>query len=297
VFSIAFSPAGTILALGSSEGDIAVWDPLAGKELLHLKEIAPQHFVNALAFSPDAKTLAAGYDAGGVIRLWELASAAVRHEWPTPSGWVRSLAFSPDGKYLASAGSDTTALIWDVRALARGTGETIYATREILDPLWADLADGDAAKAFRAINILAALPERSVPFLAARLRPIQSPDPERLTRLLAGLDSDQFAVRDQATRDLEALGELAEASLRKLLAAKPSLETRRRIADLLHRLSGPLPPGECLRCLRALEVLERAGTKEAQRVLQMLANGAPQARLTREAKAALSRRSQRKATP
>lgn len=41
--------------------------------------------------------------------------------------------------------------------------------------------------------------------------------------------------------------------------------------------------------LRALEVLERIGSIEAQRVLKLLAEGDPQARLTREAKAALMR--------
>ena len=49
-----------------------------------------------------------------------------------------------------------------------------------------------------------------------------------------------------------------------------------------------LPP-HVLRGVRAIEVLERIGTKEAKQVLQTAAKGAPGARLTEEAKASLDR--------
>jgi hypothetical protein len=90
-------------------------------------------------------------------------------------------------------------------------------------------------------------------------------------------------------RELEELGELAEAALRKMLAGKPSLEARRRAEELLEKLRGPLPAGERLRSLRAVEVLEHAGTESARELLTRLASGAPEARLTREAKGALQR--------
>jgi hypothetical protein len=53
----------------------------------------------------------------------------------------------------------------------------------------------------------------------------------------------------------------------------------------------PSPDG--LRTLRALELLELADTPEARRLLQALADGTPEARLTREARAALGRAAQR----
>jgi hypothetical protein len=81
------------------------------------------------------------------------------------------------------------------------------------------------------------------------------------------------------------LGEVAHPALRAALAARPSEEFRRRAEQLLE---GP-PSRERLRTVRALEVLEHVGTAEARAVFAALAQGAPAARLTREAQSALER--------
>ena len=63
----------------------------------------------------------------------------------------------------------------------------------------------------------------------------------------------------------------------------------------MNNLSDVLPP-ETMRTIRAIMVLERIGSPEAQGVLETLARGAPGARETEEAKASvqnLARRSYR----
>jgi WD40 repeat protein len=57
--------------------------------------------VQAVAFSPDGKTLASG---GGdyLIRLWEHGTGKQLDKWAPKRGSIFALAFSPDGKVLAS---------------------------------------------------------------------------------------------------------------------------------------------------------------------------------------------------
>jgi hypothetical protein len=139
----------------------------------------------------------------------------------------------------------------------------------------------------------ASRPAESVPFLARRLRPVP-PDPElggRIARLIAELDADDFAAREKATRALAELGEVAEPALHEALLADPPAERRARI----RRVFAARPPlaSYSPRQQRALAVLEHAGTPAAWRVLAALARGAPEARLTQAARAALERLSRR----
>jgi len=165
-----------------------------------------------------------------------------------------------------------------------------------LESLWKDLADEDAAKAYRAIWKFVAS-EQSVTFLRKHLEPARGPDPQRLTRLLADLDSKKYPVREKALEELAKLGELAEPGLKRVLEGKPTLEVRQRVERLLEQLEGPIISPDRLRELRAIEALERIGSPEARRLLQDLAKGAPEARLTQEAKAADKRLSSRTSAP
>jgi RNA polymerase sigma factor (sigma-70 family) len=288
-----FSPDGRLLAAGSDGGAVHLWDVLTGEERCSFAvPLQPGEVkrVFSVAFAPDGRGLAVGYGEGDcLVRVWELSSGQERARFAGHRNGIGSLAFSPDGTLLASGGTDRIITVWDVtgqRTAGRPRQAPLSAGE--LSALWADLADADARQAYRAMTALLAAGGQAVPFLKGRLRPAPVIDRERIDRLLADLDSDQFAVRQKASRALRELGDAAEPALSKALAGQPSAEQRRRLKELLREL-GPECSPERLRELRSVEVLEHLGTPDARQALGSLAKGAAEARLTREAKASLGR--------
>jgi hypothetical protein len=170
-----------------------------------------------------------------------------------------------------------------------GLGPTNAQEPVVLEKHWQALAGDDAAKAFAAIRELAATPKEAVAWIKERLKPAAPLDMKRVEELVKQLDSDQFKVRDTATKDLQKLDEQIVLALDKALAANPSLESKQRLEGLRGKLTGIVLQGERLRAYRAIEVLERIGTREARQVLQELAKGAPGALITTSAQAALKR--------
>jgi WD40 repeat protein len=95
VNSVAFSPNGKILASGSWDGTIRLWDVETGTELRTFK--FEKTMVLSVAFSPDGSILACS-GVGGVY-LWDVATGRSLNEFK--GGFVYSVAFSPNGSVLA----------------------------------------------------------------------------------------------------------------------------------------------------------------------------------------------------
>ncbi len=223
------------------------------------------------------------------MRIWDLVTGKELKQFKGHQGEVTTLSLAADGKTLASGSKDTTILIWDISALKAAPPTLAELSSKDVEALWADLLSADGIKAGKSIQVLALASRTSVPFLKGQLKPVVPVEQKVLNRLIADLESDNFPVRSKALEDLEKLGELAVPPLTRVLAGDPPPETRKRAEELLEKLSGSLLSGERLRLVRAVEVLEKAGTPEARQVLEILARGAPGALPTREAQDALTR--------
>jgi hypothetical protein len=188
---------------------------------------------------------------------------------------------------------DTTVLVWDMTGRDRaGRGKAARLSAKELDTLWADLAGTDAARAYEAACTLGDVPDQALALVKERLTPVTPADLHQLDSLFKDLDSEDFAVRDEARRRLEKVGEEAEPAVRKVLGGQPSPEVRRRLGQWLENREG----SERLRALRAVELVERLDTPGARQFLEALARGMPEARLTGDARAALDRLNRRPTT-
>jgi RNA polymerase sigma factor (sigma-70 family) len=291
--SIAFSPDGRWVAAGPRGTNVWVWDARTGDVVAELR--GHTTWIYTVQFSPDSRTLASG-SLDNTIRLWETTTWKERSRLEGHRGAVVSLAFAADGRTLASGSADSSVLVWDLTGRWRdGRLAPARLTAPELEIAWSELSAPDAAKAHRSLWLLAAAPEQALPLLREALRPIVSVSAERLKRLIAQLDDDDFTVREAASAELAKLGGAADEALRKALEGQPSAELRQRVQHLLDGARKTEPSPEQLREARAVELLEGMGTPEARRLLEELAKGAPGARLTTDARAALERSGKRQA--
>lgn len=124
--------------------------------------------------------------------------------------------------------------------------------------------------------------------LVRDLHDLSQPLPsDQFARLLRDLDNDTFAVRKSATTQLALLGERVEAQLKGVQKNSLSPEAKQRVRLILEKISVSKKSPEWK---SILEEVSRRNTPAAQAILNALANGDPEAELTKTA-AALRRAS------
>jgi WD40 repeat protein len=121
VNSLTLSPDGHILAGGSRDSKIYLWNVGTGELIKTLSEHSGG--ISSIAISPDGKTFASGGD-DATIKIWHLATGKLLQSLAVPkrADEVLSIAISPDGQTLASggyrqyknSGGGSTVYLWDL---------------------------------------------------------------------------------------------------------------------------------------------------------------------------------------
>jgi hypothetical protein len=122
VYSLAFHPAGALLASASGDRTVKLWDLATGQRLETFAQPSKEQY--SVAISPNGKYVAAG----GVdmrVRIWEITQdgkegtnpllyARFAHEGP-----ILKVLFSPDGSLLVSTAEDRRIKFWETRTFTQ----------------------------------------------------------------------------------------------------------------------------------------------------------------------------------
>ena len=127
VNAVAFAPDGKLLASGSVDMSIKLWEVSTGGVRLAYQPLVNNQSseVTSVAFSPTGALMARGHHANP-IRVDRFADGTLepRLELIGHEGWVPVVTFSPEGDRLASASLDLTARIWDTE-----TGQSLLTLK------------------------------------------------------------------------------------------------------------------------------------------------------------------------
>lgn len=109
IHGVAFSPDGKLLAVGSYDQTVTLWNMATGQKVRTMNGNAS--YVHAVAFSPNGRWLiSATHD--NAVQVWEVSTGRLVRTLAAHKGIVFSVTFSPNGRYFASAGDDDTIKLW-----------------------------------------------------------------------------------------------------------------------------------------------------------------------------------------
>jgi WD40 repeat protein len=124
---VAFSPDGKLLASGSLDRSLRIWEAKTG-QCLHIIKGEDEFW--SIAFSPSGRTLASG-NSDKTVQIWDVNSGHCLQTLQGHTDEVYSVTFGREGDLLASAGYDRTIHILDTR-----TGNHIQTQPSHTKEIW-----------------------------------------------------------------------------------------------------------------------------------------------------------------
>jgi WD40 repeat protein len=111
IYSLSFSPDGTILASGSNDQSIKLWDLCTG-DIMH--DLSGNLWVRSVALSGDGSLLVS---AGGdhMVRIWDTRSGSELRTLDAHDGDISAVLFVPNSHILVTASWDYTVKLWNIR--------------------------------------------------------------------------------------------------------------------------------------------------------------------------------------
>ncbi len=121
----ALSPDGRLLVYLGEDGNLHIWDLIAGEPGAIL--LPASHYPSAPVFSPDSRLVAAiaGNYTRGAIRVWDAASGVIVNALGGPDNDITDLSFCPDGRRIIAAAGGS-AWVWDTRPGQPPITTTLY---------------------------------------------------------------------------------------------------------------------------------------------------------------------------
>lgn len=284
--AMAFSPHGQTIAFACQDKSIKLIEFATGKDRLVIDDLPVRAYWH-FAFSPDGRWFATEVDRE--IWVWNAYTGVKIVAFTGHENGTTFFAFSPDSKSIATAGYDGTVLIWNLSSKVQKLTPPVVRSSQEAQQAWEALKKPDSKTAYQAMNVLTLTPNFTVQKAKEELHAVTGLTQGQLAQLLGDLDSPQFNLREQATKELKEGEDQVIPALQKLLEGKPSLELKRRAQSILDSIYHGQPSAEALLHLRAIEVLERIGTKPVQIVLETIAQGNSLSQRTKAARAALER--------